>query len=159
MVATGDELVEVGAAGRRRTRSAAATTTRCARRLLGAGYRGSTGFTSATCAQEIEHRLWHILAEYDVVLIAGGVSKGKFDFLPEELDRQGVQKIFHGVAQRPGQTVLVRAEPRGELRCSRCPGNPVSAYTCLHRYVLPALAHASGVDAGEPPRWSRSRRR
>jgi molybdopterin molybdotransferase len=25
------------------------------------------------------------------------------------------------------------------------PGNPVSAYTCLHRYVLPALDHASGV--------------
>ena len=25
------------------------------------------------------------------------------------------------------------------------PGNPVSAYTCLHRYVLPALAQASGA--------------
>ena len=25
------------------------------------------------------------------------------------------------------------------------PGNPVSAYTCLHRYVLPALAQASGL--------------
>jgi molybdopterin molybdotransferase len=25
------------------------------------------------------------------------------------------------------------------------PGNPVSAYTCLHRFVLPALAHASGA--------------
>jgi molybdopterin molybdotransferase len=26
------------------------------------------------------------------------------------------------------------------------PGNPVSAYTCLHRYVLPALAVASGIQ-------------
>ena len=31
--------------------------------------------------------LWHILAEYDVVLLTGGVSKGKFDFLPAELER------------------------------------------------------------------------
>jgi molybdopterin molybdotransferase len=27
------------------------------------------------------------------------------------------------------------------------PGNPVSAFVCLHRYVLPALAHASGDTA------------
>ncbi len=32
------------------------------------------------------------------------------------------------------------------------PGNPVSAYTCLHRYVLPALAHASGLPPAEPRR-------
>jgi molybdopterin molybdotransferase len=31
------------------------------------------------------------------------------------------------------------------------PGNPVSSYTCLHRYVLPALAHASGLPL-VPPR-------
>jgi len=30
------------------------------------------------------------------------------------------------------------------------PGNPVSAYTCLHRYVLPGLAHASGLVARRP---------
>ncbi|MEI6052262.1 MAG: molybdopterin-binding protein, partial [Opitutaceae bacterium] len=87
-----------------------------------------------------------ILAEYDVVLITGGVSKGKFDFLPDELDRQGVKKIFHGVAQRPGKPfwfgLSSRATPVFAL-----PGNPVSSYTCLHRYVLPALAYASGASA------------
>jgi molybdopterin molybdotransferase len=30
------------------------------------------------------------------------------------------------------------------------PGNPVSCYTCLHRYVLPALAGASGGAAPAP---------
>ena len=29
------------------------------------------------------------------------------------------------------------------------PGNPVSSYTCLHRYVLPALAQASGAVPAE----------
>jgi molybdopterin molybdotransferase len=31
------------------------------------------------------------------------------------------------------------------------PGNPVSAYTCQHRYVVPALDQASGVIP-RPPR-------
>jgi molybdopterin molybdotransferase len=30
------------------------------------------------------------------------------------------------------------------------PGNPVSAFTCLHRYVLPALAHMSGLTPIAP---------
>ena len=94
--------------------------------------------------EEIEHRLWHILAEFDVVLITGGVSKGKFDFLPDELDRQGVEKIFHGVAQRPGKPFWFGMSKR-KTAVFALPGNPVSAYTCLHRYVLPALAHASAL--------------
>ena len=93
--------------------------------------------------------LWHIIAEFDVVVISGGVSKGKFDYLPAELDRQGVRRILQGVAQRPGKPfwfgVTARKTPVFAL-----PGNPVSAYTCLHRYVLPALAHASGQRAAQP---------
>jgi len=84
-----------------------------------------------------------------VILITGGVSKGKFDFLPSELGRQGVRKIFQGVAQRPGKPFWFglsgRMSPVFAL-----PGNPVSAYTCLHRYVLPALDHASGLMPRAP---------
>jgi molybdopterin molybdotransferase len=82
-------------------------------------------------------------------LLTGGVSKGKFDFLPDELTRQGVKKIFHGVAQRPGKPfwfgLSARSTPVFAL-----PGNPVSSTTCLHRYVLPALAHASGAAPIQP---------
>jgi molybdopterin molybdotransferase len=93
--------------------------------------------------------LWHIIAEFDVVLITGGVSKGKFDFLPDELAAQGVQKIFHGVAQRPGKPFWFGVNPDGKPVFA-LPGNPVSAYTCLHRYVLPALAQASGQTLAAP---------
>jgi molybdopterin molybdotransferase len=100
---------------------------------------------------EIEHMLWHIIAEFDVVLITGGVSKGKFDFLPAELDAQGVRKIFHGVAQRPGKPLWFGLNPEGKPVFA-LPGNPVSAYTCLYRYVLPALQHASGQTPPAPRR-------
>lgn len=146
VVATGDELVEVGAAvAPHQIRRSNDHALRAA--LIAAGYPRVERFHLRDMRQEIEHRLWHILAEYDVVLIAGAVSKGKFDFLPEELDRQGVKKVFHGVAQRPGKPFWFGVSRR-KTPVFALPGNPVSSYTCLHRYVLPALAHASGL---EPP--------
>ncbi|MFM9090245.1 MAG: molybdopterin molybdenumtransferase MoeA, partial [Verrucomicrobiota bacterium] len=46
-----------------------------------------------------------------------------------------------------------RRRPRG-VPVFALPGNPVSAYTCLHRYVLPALDHAAGLLPA-PPRMLR----
>jgi len=143
VVATGDELVEVDAAvASHQIRRSNDHALRAA--LHSAGFPGVERFHFHDMRHEIEHMLWHILAEFDVVLITGGVSKGRFDFLPAELDRQGVRKIFHGVAQRPGKPfwygLSARMTPVFAL-----PGNPVSAYTCLHRYVLPALARSAGA--------------
>ena len=102
VVATGDELVEVDAPVAphqiRRSNDHALSAA-----LTAAGYPHVSRFHLRDVRHEIEHLLWHIIAEFDVVLIAGGVSKGKFDYLPAELDRQGVNKIFQGVAQRPGK--------------------------------------------------------
>jgi molybdopterin molybdotransferase len=98
---------------------------------------------------EIEHTLWHILAEFDVMLLTGGVSKGKFDFLPAVLAELGVQKKFQGVAQRPGKPLWFGLSPRARPVFA-LPGNPVSSYTCLHRYVLPALAKAAGSPPATP---------
>ncbi|MBL9209315.1 MAG: molybdopterin molybdotransferase MoeA [Opitutaceae bacterium] len=143
VVATGDELVEVESpVGPHQIRRSNDHALRAA--LLMAGYPNVARFHLRDVRHEIEYLLWHVIAEYDVVVITGGVSKGKFDHLPAELDRQGVRKIFHGVAQRPGKPfwfgVTQRSTPVFAL-----PGNPVSAYTCLHRYVLPALEHAGGL--------------
>lgn len=148
VVATGDELVEVeSAVGPHQIRRSNDYALRAA--LLAAGYPSVARFHLRDVRHEIEHLLWHIIAEFDVVVISGGVSKGKFDYLPGELDRQGVKKIFHGVAQRPGKPMWFGISAR-QTPVFALPGNPVSAYTCLHRYVLPALAHASGETPPVP---------
>ncbi len=148
VIATGDELVEVGARVAphqiRRSNDHA-----LAAALAAAGYPHTSRFHLRDVRQEIEHLLWHIIAEFDVVLVTGGVSKGKFDYLPAELDRQGVKKIFQGVAQRPGKPFWFGQSQR-HTPVFALPGNPVSSYTCLHRYVLPALAHASGLAPAAP---------
>ncbi|MEO7414075.1 MAG: molybdopterin molybdotransferase MoeA [Opitutaceae bacterium] len=148
VIATGDELVEVGAeVAAHQIRRSNDHALRAA--LIAAGYSRVERFHLRDMRHEIEHLLWHILAEFDVVLVTGGVSKGKFDFLPEELDRQGVEKIFHGVAQRPGKPFWFGMTKR-KTAVFALPGNPVSSYTCLHRYVLPALAQASGIEPIAP---------
>jgi molybdopterin molybdotransferase len=148
IVATGDELVEVDApVAAHQIRRSNDYALRAALAL--AGWPPAERFHLRDVRHEIEHVLWHILAEFDVVLIAGGISKGKFDFLPAELERQKVKKIFQGVAQRPGKPFWFGLSSR-QTPVFALPGNPVSAYTCLHRYVLPALAHAAGLAPESP---------
>jgi molybdopterin molybdotransferase len=143
VVATGDELVDVDAVvAPHQIRRSNDYALRAA--LMAAGYPRVERFHLRDMQPEIEHMLWHIMAEFDVVLISGGVSKGKFDFLPAELDRQGVRRIIKKVDQRPGKPFWFGISQR-QTPVFALPGNPVSAYTCLHRYVLPALAHASGL--------------
>ncbi len=145
VVATGDELVEVDAlVAPHQIRRSNDHALRAA--LISAGYPQVERFHFRDVRQEIEHLLWHIIAEFDVVVITGGISKGKFDYLPAELDRQGVKKIFQGVAQRPGKPLWFGVTTR-QTPVFALPGNPVASYTCLHRFVLPALAHASGLTA------------
>ena len=147
VISTGDELVEVDAlVAAHQIRRSNDHAIRAA--LIKAGYPRADRFHMRDVRHEIEHMLWHILAEYDIVLLTGGVSKGKFDFLPSELGRQGVKKVFQGVAQRPGKPFWFGLSGR-LTPVFALPGNPVSAYTCLHRYVLPALDQASGLT---PPR-------
>ncbi len=149
VIATGDELVDVETdVAPHQVRRSNDYALRAA--LIAAGFPRVERFLLHDMRHEIEHQLWHLLAEFDVVLLAGGVSKGKFDFLPDELDKLGVRKVFQGVAQRPGKPFWFGVSADGKPVFA-LPGNPVSAYTCLHRYVLPALAHASG----QPPAVSR----
>lgn len=148
VIASGDELVEVESrVAPHQIRRSNDHALRAA--LAAAGYAQVARFHFRDVREEIEHLLWHVIAEFDVVLVTGGVSKGKFDYLPGELDRQGVKKIFQGVAQRPGKPLWFGLSLRN-TPVFALPGNPVSAYTCLHRYVLPALAQASGLPPAAP---------
>jgi molybdopterin molybdotransferase len=74
-------------------------------------------------------------------VLSGGISKGKFDFVPKVLGELGVEEVFSQVAQRPGRPLWFGVGPRGQLVFG-LPGNPVSTVICLVRYVLPALRAA-----------------
>lgn len=148
VVSTGDELVDITSAVAphqiRRSNDLALRAT-----LIQAGFPQVECVHLRDVPAEISAGLARLLASYDAIIITGGVSKGRHDHIPETLVSLGVPAVFHGVAQRPGKPfwfgVSARRKPVFAL-----PGNPVSCFTCLHQYVLPALRHASGASESFP---------
>ena len=85
----------------------------------------------------------------DVIILSGGVSMGKADYVPEVLADLGVEVIFHKISQRPGKPMWFGRGPDGQVVFA-LPGNPVSALICCRQYVIPALAKASLAAAKAP---------
>lgn len=97
----------------------------------------------------LEQRIAQHLETADVLVLSGGVSMGKADFVPEVLNKLGVEVVFHKVAQRPGKPMWFGIAPGGKAVFA-LPGNPVSALVCCRQYVIPALYKASNMEAGLP---------
>ena len=74
--------------------------------------------------------------EYDILIYSGGVSKGKFDYLPGVWKSQGVRPYVQGVAQRPGKPLWFGVDPTHNTAVFGLPGNPISSLVCLHRYLF-----------------------
>jgi molybdopterin molybdotransferase len=104
---------------------------------------------------ELRERLRFHLETHDVLVLSGGVSMGRFDFVPQVLGELGVRTIFHKVAQRPGKPLWFGVAPSGAAVFG-LPGNPVSTLVCLARYVLPALRGSLGQSADRVERMALS---
>jgi molybdopterin molybdotransferase len=99
----------------------------------------------------IREGLKTILADYDLVILSGAVSEGKYDFVPKVLADLKVEKLFHKVAQRPGKPFWFGKYLKPQLDASlklasssvifALPGNPVSAFMCACRYIVPFVNH------------------
>lgn len=94
--------------------------------------------------------LQEMIKQNDILILCGGISMGKKDFIPSVLDELGFNCHFHGIAQKPGK-------PMGFWSNEACsvfalPGNPLSTLTCLHHYVIPALHAAMGLTKTHLPR-------
>ncbi len=143
VVATGDELVgvdEVPAPHQIRQSNAHSL----AAALQRAGYPPQHAGVMNDEVSAARPAMEQLLAAHDWLVLTGAVSQGARDFVPALLAELGCRKIFHGVAQRPGKPAGCWIGPAGQVVMA-LPGNPVSALTGLHAFVLPALAVASGL--------------
>ncbi len=145
LVATGDELVEVGAQPLpwqiRRSNAAA-----IAGEARSWGYQPVQQLVLRDDPVEMEARLSPLLAELDVLVLTGGVSAGRLDVVPDVLQRLGVTTLFHRIAQRPGKPLWCGRGHEGQLVFG-LPGNPVSSLFSFRRYVLPWLQAFEGKDS------------
>ncbi|WP_394747716.1 molybdopterin molybdotransferase MoeA [Spongiimicrobium salis] len=81
---------------------------------------------------------------YDVLIFTGGVSKGKFDFLPDVLESLQVKKHFHKIQQRPGKPFWFGTNAKGK-KIFALPGNPVSSFVCVYVYLRFWLKKSLGI--------------
>lgn len=87
--------------------------------------------------EEIARKLGDVLDRFDLLILSGGVSEGKLDYIPEVLQKKGVDKLFHKVSQRPGKPFWFGCSSQAVVFA--LPGNPVSTFACYYRYVKPWL--------------------
>lgn len=142
VISTGDELVEPGepVADWQIYRSNAYGVFTALRRR---GYARLSHDHLPDDLETLRVRLRELLAQNDVLVLSGGVSMGKFDFIPQVLTELGLELVFHKISQRPGKPMWFGV---GQGRAVYAlPGNPVSTLICLTRYVLPGLAAAMGA--------------
>jgi molybdopterin molybdotransferase len=85
-------------------------------------------------------------ADWDIVILTGGVSVGTLDFVPQALAAYGAESVFHGVKQKPGKPLLLARKNRQLL--FGLPGNPLACHMGFHRYISAAI----GKLSGRPPR-------
>ena len=140
---TGDELVPVDETpAPHQIRQSNAHAIRCALELAGfPPFHVGTLVDDPDAARGV---LQERLVASDFLILTGAVSKGARDFIPALLEALGCTRLFHGVAQRPGKPAGCWIGPGGQVIMA-LPGNPVSALTGLHAFVLPALVLASGL--------------
>ena len=98
----------------------------------------------------IRQKVEETLRSYDLIVLSGGVSKGKADYIPGVMEELGVHKHFHRVAQRPGKPLWFGTW-ENETVIFALPGNPVSTFVGCVRYVLLWLRQSLGLAVKAPP--------
>lgn len=147
VISTGDELIEPGNEIQdwqiRRSNSYA---------LLSALKKFGLAATDVHLADkpdELRARLSSLIDAHDVLILSGGVSAGKFDFIPQVLNDIGVRTVFHKVLQRPGRPMWFGIRDDNKTVFA-LPGNPVSVLVCMYRYVMRGLSRAMGLTTSSP---------
>jgi molybdopterin molybdotransferase len=144
VISTGDELVEPGddiEDWQIRRSNAYAVVAALQRR----GYTTVAHDHLPDDLKTLRDRLRVHLDTHDTLILSGGVSMGRFDFVPEVLAELGVTTIFHKVAQRPGKPLWFGVRNPGKAVYA-LPGNPVSTLVSCIRYVIPGIEASLGAE-------------
>ncbi len=98
-------------------------------------------------AAELTARIARGLAEADLLLTIGGVSKGTHDLVGAALAQQGVQSLFHGIDLKPGKPTFAgtRRTNQRTVFVLGLPGNPASCFTVFDLLAAPLLARLGGA--------------
>lgn len=90
----------------------------------------------------LREALARLLDMCDVLVLAGGMSVGAYDFVPQVLHSLGLSILIRQVRMKPGKPFLYAR--RDGQAVFGLPGNPASAWVCYQLLVRPALRRMLG---------------
>ncbi len=89
----------------------------------------------------------------DLLILSGGVSMGKYDFVEQALLNLSAEFFFTGVRIQPGRPAVFGRLPEASTQGHRyffgLPGNPVSTLVTFALFAAPLLSALSGQPAAE----------
>ena len=94
-------------------------------------------------------RLRELIAEgleSDLLLLAGGVSMGKYDLVEQVLAEFQAEFFFTGAKIQPGKPVVFGKAPSPQVYFFGLPGNPVSTMVTFQLFARPVIDALAGVS-------------
>ncbi len=84
-------------------------------------------------------------SKIDLIITSGAVSAGKFDFVPNVINKFKLSNYFKSVAIRPGKPVLFAKFKSKSKVIFGLPGNPISSAACFRFFVYPFIRSSLGL--------------
>jgi molybdopterin molybdotransferase len=81
--------------------------------------------------------------KYSISVLTGGVSMGDYDFVPEMMEKAGVEILFHKIAIKPGKPTIFGKKDNHLV--IGLPGNPVSTFLQFELLIKPMVYKMMGV--------------
>lgn len=92
----------------------------------------------------------------DLLLLSGGVSMGKYDFVEQALAEFDAEFFFTGARIQPGKPVVFGRLPKQGLYFFGLPGNPISTLVTFALFAAPMVAALAG-DKDPGPEFAEAR--
>jgi molybdopterin molybdotransferase len=154
IVATGDELVELGASELAEFQIYNSNSYALAAMVRGDGGQPTRMAVAKDTLDDLRARI-AAAKNFDLLLLSGGVSMGKYDLVEQVLAELGAEFLFTGALIQPGKPVVFGRLPTFEpakpwVYFFGLPGNPVSTQVCFHLFVAPMLRALAGRTTVAP---------
>ncbi len=100
--------------------------------------------------EKLRDALYHSTNKFDITIISGGVSEGKYDYVPHILNEIGFEILFNRVAVQPGKPATFAIKKNSKNTIERVvfalPGNPVSSLIQFHLMIKPLIYRCMSYD-------------
>jgi len=76
-------------------------------------------------------------SDIDIFVTSGAISAGKFDFIPELINKLGFKTYFKGVSIKPGRPIMLYKFQKKKKLFFGLPGNPISCAAGFRFFIYP----------------------